>query len=480
MGSLGGDDSEEWTGEVSQEDVDLDTLTLAERIEHVRWYSDTPATHLLEITDELADGVEDRDIGERLTFAGLVTSLRVVAYVPRALSALEPDADSPWVRLLMAELLWVEGRMNVVDALIRGELKVLRGLEQNLQGRWLRLAARRGARLLAPVGEALTGSAVLEGTVIEADLGAPLDEDRRCAFAAEISTQARMDPKRARRCVDLLADRTAAGAGFRSQVVQWYAFDTYNSRLLTRIVDDALAATSQRRGYSAIRLGDGEAQVLAGVMPDVTGVLGVAPNKEWNELEDDEYAAFRERMAESIRGADVVGVPDLVQCLTGPVGYSEVGVTCVEVGVPEERIVPGGCDLGWALEISGQVDRLLERCTGIIGPIDPRDLRRVSPDVTLNWLAVPGELLYYYDEGGLATSHWSRFESIVAHDYQPGQLWLVGAGVLGKVYCDAIKRAGAVAIDVGSVLDVWAGRQDTRGTVREQLWVTTPYIREPR
>jgi hypothetical protein len=38
-------------------------------------------------------------------------------------------------------------------------------------------------------------------------------------------------------------------------------------------------------------------------------------------------------------------------------------------------------------------------------------------------------------------------------------LFFVGAGGLGKIYCDYIKRQGGMALDVGSLFDGWAGLQ---------------------
>lgn len=38
-----------------------------------------------------------------------------------------------------------------------------------------------------------------------------------------------------------------------------------------------------------------------------------------------------------------------------------------------------------------------------------------------------------------------------------GAVFLVGAGMLGKIYCDEIKKKGGIAIDVGSVFDAWDG-----------------------
>lgn len=38
------------------------------------------------------------------------------------------------------------------------------------------------------------------------------------------------------------------------------------------------------------------------------------------------------------------------------------------------------------------------------------------------------------------------------------RIYLVGAGICGKLYCEAIRRGGGIAIDVGSIFDIWAGR----------------------
>lgn len=38
-----------------------------------------------------------------------------------------------------------------------------------------------------------------------------------------------------------------------------------------------------------------------------------------------------------------------------------------------------------------------------------------------------------------------------------GAVFLVAAGLLGKVYCHRIHRLGGIAIDVGSVVDAWMG-----------------------
>ena len=37
----------------------------------------------------------------------------------------------------------------------------------------------------------------------------------------------------------------------------------------------------------------------------------------------------------------------------------------------------------------------------------------------------------------------------------PGQLFLVGAGICGKVYCNKIRDLGGIGLDIGAVCDSW-------------------------
>ncbi len=55
----------------------------------------------------------------------------------------------------------------------------------------------------------------------------------------------------------------------------------------------------------------------------------------------------------------------------------------------------------------------------------------------------------------------------------PGMLFLVGAGLFGKVYCQWIKERGGIGLDIGSVMDPWVGI-NTRPTVMADRFVTMP------
>ena len=42
---------------------------------------------------------------------------------------------------------------------------------------------------------------------------------------------------------------------------------------------------------------------------------------------------------------------------------------------------------------------------------------------------------------------------------------LVGAGALGKAYCEAVRQQGGVAVDIGSGFDGWAGVMSRPGRI---------------
>lgn len=49
-------------------------------------------------------------------------------------------------------------------------------------------------------------------------------------------------------------------------------------------------------------------------------------------------------------------------------------------------------------------------------------------------------------------------------EVEPGDVYLIGAGIVGKLMCDHVKRRGGIALDVGSIADYWAGH-NTRGSL---------------
>lgn len=130
----------------------------------------------------------------------------------------------------------------------------------------------------------------------------------------------------------------------------------------------------------------------------------------------------------------------------------------------------------WALEVTGAFRGLAREVSGVIGPVAPDEIKPLAGRFgDVEWIRVPGEARKY-DVAHERESHFRAFlPEILRRRFEPGRLWFVGAGILGKLYCQRIQECGSVAIDVGSLMDVWSGRQDTRGEVRYNPWIAKPY-----
>lgn len=100
---------------------------------------------------------------------------------------------------------------------------------------------------------------------------------------------------------------------------------------------------------------------------------------------------------------------------------------------------------------------------GVIGP-HPGLARRLAQfhDIgEVREYVVPGESrLPDFARGRSATPHFpDRFNEVMASLQvpRPGAVFLVAAGLLGKVYCHRIRQLGGIAIDAGSIVDAWMG-----------------------
>jgi hypothetical protein len=94
---------------------------------------------------------------------------------------------------------------------------------------------------------------------------------------------------------------------------------------------------------------------------------------------------------------------------------------------------------------------------------------------------VPEQAMVKHAAAEQSTGHYpDRYRELRAKlaTIAPGRLYLVGAGMPGKVYCHDIRVAGGVALDLGSALDVLAGRPARRNITEDVLdqWAIVPPI----
>lgn len=115
----------------------------------------------------------------------------------------------------------------------------------------------------------------------------------------------------------------------------------------------------------------------------------------------------------------------------------------------------------WVAHQRGLLRRIAAR-RDVVGLVTGRDVAaRVKQDLkvgAVRQFLVPPQASDAFCKGFMR--HYpDRFEELARLIEVPyrGALFFVGAGLLGKVYCQMIKDRGGIALDIGSVFDIWYG-----------------------
>lgn len=242
-----------------------------------------------------------------------------------------------------------------------------------------------------------------------------------------------------------------------------------------------MRAVDSRTGFSLIRLGDGEGNLLP-YPPQNASFVEMdyrATARAWwaRDLVRQEYLDLQNLVIEAIENADIIGVPDLHR-LCGGAERSKNSrglMACLDhvktrmdtdATWARRRIVTS-CHVHQALSYWHLWDILLPRMKAVSLITCHAHLadklsetHGICVDVTH---LVPGEAKYASAIGALLVgSHFpDRFAELAQQLSKPqgGGIYLVAAGVLGKAYCTIIAKNGGIALDVGSVADEWAGLQ---------------------
>ena len=251
------------------------------------------------------------------------------------------------------------------------------------------------------------------------------------------------------------------------------------------IVRDAVVA---HRPFSLIRLGDGEAIILG--FPEFYSETRPMRLMRLffgrHALPPEESQRLRPLLEVAISGADIVS-----QCLTPPDDLEqarEILLLPNDLTFEEKRRTQQLSDrmvpyltgtllssnhykttkaIHIYMQTSGFFNDLIKALNDVTvitcNDVQPA-LRAFNPAIKVHHIHVPGEAGHEgerKDEWDTFAPHFpSVFEKVMSRLHGGGFAGpvLVGAGPLGKSYCHAIKGAGGVAIDIGSIMDAWAGR----------------------
>ena len=241
------------------------------------------------------------------------------------------------------------------------------------------------------------------------------------------------------------------------------------------------AALTEGRPLSVVRIGDGEANMLAFGADPATPALDryciarvldrrrdtFAPDEAW-------MLALREMLTTALHEADIVGVIGL----WGPRPDSPEGFAALVAGSPRLatghwravdhmlHLARGGALAGKLIASAHLYFAILARLPDILGECRrvllisssttvADAVRRRFPDHMVEWIAVgqrPRGRPRPASPDFLAAT-----EAALPRDLA-GTLCLVGAGPWAEIYCTWIKRRGGVGVDIGSGFDLMDGR----------------------
>lgn len=306
---------------------------------------------------------------------------------------------------------------------------------------------------------------------------AQADGDERVEKLLELHPD--LDDQRRRLCASVYQ---RCEPSIRGPWHEWTSPSAVAPATIDSLLQRISSALADGQGFSLIRLGDGEGVFLCGQRPNLGGATlngkRIEPRLAANrgELQGDEHQVLIQRFVAAIDDADWVGIADLPQCLHGPrelVTVAEGIATHWQgrIGQVAPKLVPGGWHLHNSLLAGGSYGRYpFNRVSGLIAPSIPQGLKGQP----VQHFLIPGEHWFRKDAAGEDAHYpviYGQCLDWIARTVQPHQLWLVGAGILGKIYCQAIRAQGGVAIDVGSVIDLSSGLGHTRGEYRQH-----PYL----
>ena len=261
---------------------------------------------------------------------------------------------------------------------------------------------------------------------------------------------------------------------------------------VVEVQDRILSAVARRQPFSLIRLGDGEGAWMRLESGDEAAFspLYAANRRSFLKIwfggdTLHEAPAFHEAadtLMDVLAETDLIGIPYSLRVAHEYHIKSARGVPSINniLRWLDERLAPGRStcsqDIHIELQRAGFFPRLFAQPCGFGLITCHRELGALVAASTGARIdhahIIPEEKgsTEILGANGIAHAHFPFVYHEVLADLrsvpQGGRVWIVAAGILGKLYCAAIRDMGGVALDVGSLADGWLGKV-TRPTLRE-------------
>ena len=210
--------------------------------------------------------------------------------------------------------------------------------------------------------------------------------------------------------------------------------------------------------FSLIRLGDGESSIFQ--YPEFCSnhrmqyVISRAIDGDF--FKEKKLTIFKKHLLDAIKGSDVVGIYDSSHPSIIARIYSE------HIAEVQFKKSARFCDprIHFYLQQSGHLESLVhmsDRVTLITGRNVLDKFKSVFPQLQVSQILLPSERSFRLSHESDRGVHYPDCFEKIREEMEGGKghLILVGAGFLGKTYCEWARQRGAVAIDIGSVFDYW-------------------------
>lgn len=239
---------------------------------------------------------------------------------------------------------------------------------------------------------------------------------------------------------------------------------------MTLLPHDILEILHEGKPISIVRSGDGEAIVLNSnrdLHSYRTCIDNVMTRQMGYEPTMSEVEAIRLNLTAAYMGADIVGVP--MHSNLPDLGKHWIGVqeTVEPYCASDKRC---STDVFYDLLYSGDLNKWLtgKKHVNYIGcrDLDKRMRYTLNVQNVHSYIIAPEAK---FTSGYTGDKHYpdqfNKVEWWMGKAPIDGAPCLVGAGVIGKIYCNWFRDRGGIAVDIGAVMDLYAGFS-TRGKER--------------
>lgn len=238
------------------------------------------------------------------------------------------------------------------------------------------------------------------------------------------------------------------------------------------VFERIIKCLNAKEPLSVIRYGDGEAMVL-NAFNDTKGLNFILKKLLGQVPPFADVINIRHNLIQAYREADIIGVPVQNRHMNDPNSYwhkaNSILVDAVGDAYLSKKEITNIDVHSYFLD-KGYYDQLL---TGIdtlcyisCRQLDEAFKRRYGIKNVHSFIIAPE--MYYtsgYDGPPHYPDQYNEIKEWVKTIPIKGNLCLVGAGVVGKIYNNWFRDQGGISMDVGSIMDSWGGKR-TRGEGR--------------